>query len=80
MAPGRSQGGWCGPRVTQTHTQRSGLGWQGSVCDCLKAENDVVDARGNLGLVPHILSYVIPEGCRGVCHRCVGNLHWEVAQ
>lgn len=22
MAPGRSQGGWCGPRVTQTHTDQ----------------------------------------------------------
>lgn len=63
-----------------THTH-SGHGWEGSACDCLKAEDAAVqDAGGNLGLVPHILNYVIPEGCRGVCHRYAGNLHWEVAQ
>lgn len=80
MARGRNQGIWCGPRVTHTHTQSSGHGWGGSVCDCLKAEDAVLGAGGNLGQVPHILNYMIPEGCWDVCQRCAGNLPWEVAQ
>lgn len=84
MASERNQGGWWSKSCTQTHTDTqthcSGHGWEGSVCDCLKAEDALLEAGGNLHLVPHILSYVIPEGCRSVSHTCAGNVHWEVAQ
>lgn len=46
VVPGRHQEGWCGLRVTRSHS--SG---HGSVHGCLKAEDAVLDAGRTLGLV-----------------------------
>lgn len=55
-------------QVGVTHTSSSVQGWAGSICDCLKAEDTVLDAGRILELV-HVLHSWLCDLCR--MQRCL---------